>query len=82
MISKKIIYFLLVFILSIPIFSQDKFTVSGTISNKNSNETLIGVNVSVSGIKTGVTTNEYGFYSLTLPKGGYEIIFSYVGFAT
>ncbi len=82
MISKKIIYFLLVFILSIPIFSQDKFTVSGTISNKNSNETLIGVNVSVSGIKTGVTTNEYGFYSLTLPKGDYEIIFSYVGFAT
>jgi hypothetical protein len=82
MISKKIIYFSLVFILSIPIFSQDKFTVSGTISNKNSNETLIGVNVSVSGIKTGVTTNEYGFYSLTLPKGDYEIIISYVGFAT
>lgn len=82
MISKKIIYFSLVFILSIPIFSQDKFTVSGTISNKNSNETLIGVNVSVSGIKTGVTTNEYGFYSLTLPKGDYEIIISYVGFGT
>jgi hypothetical protein len=82
MISIKKVFLLLLFFLSLFSFSQEKFTLSGTISNENSNETLIGVNVSVIGLKTGVTTNEYGFYSLTLPKGDYEINISYVGFST
>src|SRR5690606_28303561 len=30
----------------------------------------------------GTSTNEYGFYSLTLPKGTYNIDFRFVGFAT
>lgn len=82
MISKKIIYLLLLFTCSLTSFSQQNFTLSGTISNENSNETLIGVNISVKGLKAGITTNEYGFYSLTLPKGEYEITISYVGFAS
>ena len=82
MISKKIVTLTLFFLTTLSVFSQEKFTLSGTISNENSNETLIGVNVSVPGLKTGITTNEYGFYSLTLPKGDYEIVISYVGFAT
>ena len=82
MISKKIVALIVFFLTTLSVFSQEKFTLSGTISNENSNETLIGVNVSVPGLKTGITTNEYGFYSLTLPKGDYEIVISYVGFAT
>lgn len=80
MISKKIIYLLLL-LFSLHSFSQEKFTLSGTVSDARSNETLIGVNVSITGLKIGITTNEYGFYSLTLPKGEYEIVISYVGFA-
>lgn len=82
MISKKIVALIIFFLTTLSVFSQEKFTLSGTISNENSNETLIGVNVSVPELKTGITTNEYGFYSLTLPKGNYEIVISYVGFAT
>lgn len=63
-------------------FSQHKFTISGTISDSSSNETLIGVNVFIPSLKIGTTTNEYGFYSLSLPKGDYEIEISYVGFQT
>ena len=63
-------------------FSQDKFTLSGTISDKKNNETLIGVNVIVKGTKIFTITNEYGFYSLTLPKGDYEISISYVSYET
>jgi len=63
-------------------FSQQKFTISGTISDSSSNETLIGVNVYVPSLKIGTTTNEYGFYSLSLPKGNYEIEISYIGFQT
>ncbi|MER3319002.1 MAG: TonB-dependent receptor [Allomuricauda sp.] len=60
--------------------AQQKFTLSGTVSEASSNESLIGVTVAVSELKTGTTTNEYGFYSITLPKGEYQIIVSYLGF--
>ena len=63
-------------------FAQDKFTLSGTISDENSNETLIGVNIYVPELKIGTSTNAYGFYSLTLPKGTYTFEFSYVGYQT
>lgn len=63
-------------------FSQEKFTLSGTIADNKNNETLIGVNVVVKGTKIFTITNEYGFYSLTLPKGDYEINISYVSYET
>jgi hypothetical protein len=61
-------------------FSQQKYTISGTISEAASNETLIGVTVAVPELRTGVTTNEYGFYSITLPEGEYRLQVSYLGF--
>ncbi len=73
--------FLIVFLLfSIFSFSQKKYTLSGTISEASSNETLIGVTIAVPELKTGVATNEYGFYSLTIPEGDYRIQASYLGF--
>jgi len=72
--------FVIVALFTTTSFSQQKFTLSGTISEASSNETLIGVTVAVPGMRTGTTTNEYGFYSITLPKGQYEIIISYLGF--
>ena len=62
------------------IFSQEKFTISGTISEASSNETLIGVNVIFPEIGNGVVTNEYGFYSITLTEGTYTVQVSYLGF--
>ncbi|GAW90423.1 collagen-binding protein [Flavobacterium psychrophilum] len=61
-------------------FAQDRFTISGIISDAKNNETLIGVNISSKNTKAFAVTNEYGFYSLTLPKGDYQIAISYVGF--
>ncbi|GMN04878.1 TonB-dependent receptor [Croceitalea sp. MTPC5] len=62
-------------------FSQNNYTISGTIREASSNETLIGVTIAVPELKTGTTTNEYGFYSLTLPKGEYDIVVTYLGFS-
>lgn len=62
------------------IFAQN-FTLSGTIADQSNNETLIGASVYVVETKTGTTTNEYGFYSLSLPAGTYTIKVTYVGFA-
>ena len=60
--------------------SQEKFTLSGTIIEEESNETLIGVNILFPELKTGTTTNEYGFYSITIPTGTYRVTISYMGF--
>jgi carboxypeptidase-like protein/TonB-dependent receptor-like protein len=60
--------------------AQEKFTLSGTVSDHDGNETLIGVNVYISELKTGVSTNEYGFYSISVPKGDYTVIITYVGY--
>ena len=82
MTPKKIITFLVVVLHALSGFAQEKFTLSGTIIDANSNETLIGVNVMIPTLKTGVTTNEYGFFSITIPKGNYTVQISYLGYQT
>ncbi len=62
------------------LYSQEKYTLSGIVSEKSSNETLIGVTIIFPEIGKGVVTNEYGFYSITLPKGKYNLQVSYMGF--
>jgi hypothetical protein len=81
-VKTKSFYFLVIAILLpiINLFSQEKVTLSGTIRDQSSNETLISVNILISDTKTALTTNEYGFYSVTLPKGEYKINISYLGF--
>ena len=64
------------------IHAQEKFTLSGTLTDEKNNETLIGVNILVKGTKSFAVTNEYGFYSLTLPVATYDIEFSYLGYET
>ncbi len=64
------------------LFAQDKFTLSGYVKNAKSGEEIIGAVVSVKGTSNGVASNPYGFYSLTLPKGKYTILYSLVGFET
>ncbi len=71
----------LVFFFFIPFLSiaQDKFVLSGYVKDAKSGEKLIGVTVYKAGSNIGVNTNEYGYYSLSLPKGSHTIIFSYIG---
>ncbi len=60
--------------------SQDKFTINGYVKDASNGEALIGATVYIKEIRSGATTNEYGFYSITLPSGTYSADFSYVGF--
>ena len=76
----KYISFLFILLVVNTGFSQEKFTLSGTVNDNSSNETIIGANIIVKDLKQGATTNEYGFYSLTLPAGKYTIQISAVGF--
>lgn len=63
------------------VFAQQNYSVSGTVKDKKNGELLIGVTVKVAedpGIS--VISNDYGFYSLSLPKGTYRLIVSNPGF--
>ena len=63
-------------------FSQRNVTISGYVSDLESDESLIGVSVLLPELNTGTITNEYGFFSLTLPAGVYTVQIRYLGFET
>ncbi len=67
-------------LLSFTAFAQEKVTLNGYAKDAESGEELIGVTVYVDEISNGVVTNPYGFYSITLPKGTYNITWSYMGY--
>lgn len=57
-----------------------RFTISGYLTDKSSQETLIGANIFENNHREGTTTNAYGFYSITLPEGKSNLAFSYIGY--
>ncbi len=63
-------------------FAQDNFTVSGVITDTSNGETAFGASVYLKDTTIGSMTNEYGFYSITAPKGTYTLIVSYIGYAS
>ncbi len=63
-------------------YAQQEYTIRGTVTDRDTGETIWGANVVVPDLKTGVTTNEYGFYSLTLPEGSHRLIISYLGYTS
>ncbi|MEI7594197.1 MAG: TonB-dependent receptor [Bacteroidota bacterium] len=60
--------------------SKTKYTISGFLKDKTTGELLIGATVYAKGTTYGATCNTYGFYSLTLPEGKWDIVFSIMGF--
>jgi hypothetical protein len=56
------------------------FTISGVISEASSAELLIGATIRIDGLGKGTISNSYGFYSLTLPEGKYNLVISYIGY--
>ncbi|MEP1094065.1 MAG: TonB-dependent receptor [Cyclobacteriaceae bacterium] len=78
--AKLTIYTFLLFSFFACLGQNSKFTISGYVKEKGSQELLPGVTIYVPSINSGVVTNNYGFYSLTLPEGSYDLIYSFVGF--
>jgi outer membrane cobalamin receptor len=57
-----------------------RYTVSGYITDTGSGEELIGAAVIIEGTGKGTVSNQYGFYSMSLPPGFYQLRFTYVGY--
>lgn len=78
--SLKILITFLMFMALTGLSAQKRYTISGYVRENSSKELLPGVNIYVPSLKLGAITNNYGFYSLSLPEGEYDIIYSYVGY--
>ncbi len=75
--------FIAICLLLIPAFvTAQNITVRGTVKDKQNGENIFGASIYVEGTTIGSMTNEYGFYSITLPKGENTIIVSFVGYKT
>jgi len=60
---------------------QKTYTISGYVYEKGSRESLINLPIYLPEIKSGTTTNDFGFYSITLPAiDSVTLLFSYVGY--
>ena len=62
------------------IYTQNSFTISGYVQDNSNNELIIGASVIVKELQIGTVTNNYGFFSLTLIEGEYDLIFQSLGF--
>lgn len=78
---KKILLFTLAILLALQVISQNKYTISGYVKDQ-SGEELIGATIYIPQLKTGSVTNVYGFYSITIPEGNYQLDYSYIGYKT
>jgi hypothetical protein len=79
--KKLFIYTLLIFT-SYEAYSQQKVVLSGYIRDAKTGEELIGVTIINKETGKGTTTNEYGYYSITLQPGNYTFSIKYVGYGT
>ena len=70
----------IIFFLIFNRLSAQKFTISGYVKDAASDETIIAANISVIGKNSTIISNQYGFYSITLTKGIYQITTSHVGY--
>lgn len=62
--------------------SGQRYTISGFVTDKVSGEKLIGANIYETDNYRGSTSNQFGFYSLTLPAGPVKLKISILGYET
>lgn len=89
--KKKIIFLLVMFCLvsavknmasATEVLPAKKLTISGKVKDSKTGEEMIGASVYIKEIKTGASTNAYGFYSISLDPGNYNVVYSFIGYAT
>ncbi|MEQ1554679.1 MAG: TonB-dependent receptor, partial [Ferruginibacter sp.] len=81
--------FLLVQFISLATYSQknnneklnvQNVTISGIVKDLKNGETIFGASIYIKELQVGTSSNEYGFYSLTIPVGNYTLVISHQGY--
>jgi hypothetical protein len=73
---KHFLFFLAFLLAGFSSLAQTKFTINGYVKDSASGESIINASITVDG--KSVTSNQYGFFSLTLDSGQYELTVSHV----
>ena len=77
----RIYLWVILILFTISVKAQNKFTINGFVKDSVTGEEIIGAVIIIKEIPgTGVSTNAYGFYSITLPQGNYTVISQYMGY--
>jgi hypothetical protein len=61
------------------IISAQKINISGTVTDSSSSETILSANIYEENSRIGTVTNNYGYYSLRVPKGKVKLLCTYLG---
>ena len=73
---------ILPFSISLVTQAQEKFTISGYLTDASNGENLIGATIYIDELEAGSATNFYGYYSITVTAGSYTIEYRYLGYIT
>lgn len=76
----KLFFILLTLVIPLGTFSQNFYTLSGTITDSQTGKELAGIDIVVENTTTGTISNYKGLYSLYLDKGDYQITYSGIGY--
>ena len=76
----KRLFLYIFFLVNLSLNAQKNYTLSGYVLDSQSNELIIGSTVIVEGLNIGTTTNSYGFFSITIEEGNYNIRIQNLGF--
>lgn len=79
---KNILLSIALLLLGISAISQEKFTVSGYVRDAATGEDIIGANVFIKETQKGITSNVYGFYSLTVTNPNFTLVITSIGYTT
>lgn len=70
----------IVCLFSLGLFAQKKITINGYVRDSVSGESIIGATISINNLSRAVASNQYGFYSITLDSGSYDLTVSHVSY--
>ncbi len=76
----KRLFLYIFFLVNLSLNAQKNYTLSGYVLDSQSNELIIGSSVIVEGLNIGTITNSYGFFSITIEEGNYNIRIQNLGF--
>jgi len=72
--------FIFLLLLTSTMFGNEYYTLSGFIRDTQTGEVLIGANIYTKDQPFGASSNQYGFYSVSIPNGEYTFVFNFVGY--
>ncbi|MBS1604744.1 MAG: TonB-dependent receptor, partial [Bacteroidetes bacterium] len=62
---------------------QGRYTINGTVRDRKTGEALIGASVSLQEVpRSGVQSNAYGYFAISVPAGDYHLLVSFAGYLT